>query len=353
MIRESTPKNNNIRILSLNGGGARGMFTISTLAELERIIMSKNNLDDVRIGKYFDLIVGTSIGGILALALASGKSARDLEITFLQNAIKIFPTRPNFINSIKKLIFPLYSSEPLRATIDSMIGSKSTFEDLSTRVVVPSINLSTGKSQFFKTPHNPDFTRDGKIKLIDAALATSAAPTYFESHYCSDLNAYFADGGLVANNPSYIGLLEVFKDMSSDFPNPQYEDIYILNIGTLADEYAVSPKILGMKYFKGYFRFWGGGERLILTTMTANQQLHKNMLLRELSAKNTRDNYIVLDDTIPNEASSDITLDNATESSLRNMQARGKQLASVQYSQNIQLRDLFNSPAKPFKRNKL
>lgn len=75
-----------------------------------------------------------------------------------------------------------------------MVGEESTFNDLKCRVLIPTVNLSTGKPQFFKTPHNPEFHRDGRIKLIDAALATSAAPTYFAPHYCVDLDSYFADG---------------------------------------------------------------------------------------------------------------------------------------------------------------
>ncbi|MDI7590834.1 CBASS cGAMP-activated phospholipase, partial [Cronobacter sakazakii] len=219
----------------LNGGGARGMFTISVLSEIERILASKHPNQDIKIGDYFDLITGTSIGGILALGLATGKSARELERVFIDRANDIFPKRWSLTNLLRSLCAPIYRSHPLRETIQEMIGAETTFNDLTRRVMIPAVNLSTGKPQFFKTPHNPDFTRDGPLKLIDAALATSAAPTYFAPHYCEDLRAYFADGGLVANNPSYIGLLEVFRDMNSDF-SVTHKDIHILNIGTVGEE---------------------------------------------------------------------------------------------------------------------
>lgn len=77
-----TSKNKTVRILSLNGGGARGLFTIAVLAEIERIIEVEEGKKGVSVGDYFDLITGTSIGGILALGLASGKSARTLEGVF-------------------------------------------------------------------------------------------------------------------------------------------------------------------------------------------------------------------------------------------------------------------------------
>lgn len=345
-------KSNEVRILSLNGGGARGLFTISVLAEIERILEETTNDENVRAGDYFDLITGTSIGGVLALGLAAGKSARELESVFREKAPSIFPRRPSWLKKLRAAFLPLYDSQPLYDTVANMIGEETTFDDLIRRVMIPAVNLSTGKPQFFKTPHNPEFNRDGRLRLVDAAMATSAAPTYFAPYYCEDLDAYFADGGLVANNPSFIGLHEVFRDMQVDFEHTTVSDVKILNIGTLGEEYTVSPSALAAKRNNGYFGLWGIGERLVLTTMTANQLLHKAMLLRELRTFDASDNYVYLDDTIPNEAASDITLDNASESSLRNLASRGKQLATDEYTKNPRVRTFFQSPAAPFKTKK-
>ncbi len=350
---EHLSSQNHVRILSLNGGGARGLFTISLLAEIERIIEEKSGINGFRIGDYFDLITGTSIGGILALGLAYGKSARELEMVFREQAGHIFPEQkyprifPAFRRKYRLARRPLYGSEALATTIASMVGEETTFNDLKCRVLIPTVNLSTGKPQFFKTPHNPEFNRDGRLKLIDAALATSAAPTYFAPHYCADLDAYFADGGLVANNPSFIGLHEVFRDMTADFPKAKVSDVKILNVGTLGEEYSLSPSSLAGK--SGYLGLWGMGERLVLSTMTANQQLHKAMLLRELSTNGSLSNYIYLDDTIPHEAASDITLDNASESSLSNLATRGRQLATEEFTKNKLLQGFFKTPARKFK----
>lgn len=338
-----------VRILSLNGGGARGLYTISVLAEIERIIEEKTGEKEVKTGDYFDLITGTSIGGILALGLASGRSARELEAVFRKKAPDIFPTRPSWLKKIRALFGPLYPSEPLREAVGSMVGENTVFNDLHRRVMVPAVNLSTGKPQFFKTPHNPEFNRDGRITLIDAAMATSAAPTYFAPHYCEDLDAYFADGGLVANDPSFIGLHEVLRDMKSDFQGARVEDVQILNIGTLGEEYTIRPSALTARRNNGYLGLWGAGERLVLTTMTSNQLLHKAMLLRELRSHEAEGNYVSLDDSVPNEAASDITLDNASQGSLRNLASRGKQTATVEYTKNPKVRAFFQLPATPFK----
>lgn len=340
----------NVKILSLNGGGARGLFTINVLAEIERIIEQSTNEKDVRVGNYFDLITGTSIGGILALGLAAGKSARELETVFREQAPKIFPPSSSWMKKVRAALNSRYRSQPLFDAVVSMIGPETTFGELERRVMIPAVNLSTGKPQFFKTPHNPMFNRDGRLKLVDAAMATSAAPTYFPPHHCQDLDAYFADGGLVANNPSFIALHEVLRDMTSDFPGVTVNDVTILNIGTLGEEYTVSPAALEAKRNNGYLGLWGLGERLVLTTMTANQLLHKSMLERELRTNGASENYVYLDDTVPNEAASDITLDNASVSSLRNLASRGKQLATDNFTKNSKLRAFFEYPAAPFKR---
>lgn len=344
-----------VRILSLNGGGARGLFTISVLAEIERMIVLKTGHKDVKIGRYFDLITGTSIGGILALGLAADKSACELEKVFRENAPLIFPQPkvpwffPKYRKNYRLATRALYKTEPLAKVITDMVGNTTTFDELTRRVMIPTVNLSTGKPQFFKTPHNSNFTRDGRLTLLDAALATSAAPTYFAPHYCNELNAYFVDGGLVANNPSFIGLHEVFRDMANDFPSAKISDVRILNIGTLGEEYAVNPSLLAKNKNNGYFRLWGMGERLVLSTMTANQQLHKSMLQRELSSHNALENYVYLDGSIPNEAANEITLDNASESTLRNLASRGKQLATEEFTKNKALQAFFTVPAQPFK----
>lgn len=337
-----------IKVLALNGGGVRGLFTITLLAELESIIEKREKRENVKIGDYFDLITGTSIGGILALGLASGKSARELQKTFETSAPDIFPVNRFRLKKWIQLFYPIYRSEPLYETVKSMIGDDTKFDDLERRVMITSLNLSTGKPKFFKTPHNPMFTLDGEIKLIDAAMATSAAPTYFKPHFISTLNHYFVDGGLVSNNPSFIGVREVLIDMKDDFPNAEPKDVKILNIGTLSENYCISPKTLSKKCSKGYLGLWGMGERLVLITMTANQHLQRFMLLRELKVLGISNNYVEIDETIPNEASSDITLDNASQSSLDALKGMGKKLGAERYTEVKELNDFFLKTAKPF-----
>lgn len=344
-----TEQLDSIKVLALNGGGVRGLFTITLLAELEAIIEKHEKRANVKIGDYFDLITGTSIGGILALGLASGKSARELKQAFEENAQHIFPLKrfkqKRWWHLLRRSI---YESEPLYETVKSMIGDTIKFEDLNKRVMITSVNLSTGRPKFFKTPHNPMFTFDREIRLIDAAMATSAAPTYFKPHYIEKLGHYFADGGLVANNPSFVGIREVLIDMKADFPDAEPKDVKVLNIGTLSEDYCISPNTLSKKCGKGYLGLWNMGERIVLTTMTANQHLQRFMLLREFKAHNIEKNYVEIDATIPNEAASEITLDNATSSSLDALRGMGKKLGAERYTEDPELRKFFLKPVKPF-----
>ena len=119
----------------------------------------------------------------------------------------------------------------------------------------------------------------------------------------------------------------------------------------MGEEYAISPSLLASKFKQGYLGLWGVGERLVLTTMTANQLLHQYMLKRQLAAYETIGNYVNLDSRVPNEAANDITLDNSSTSSLHNLATRGKQLAIEEYAKNMRLRCFFHTTAKPFEKS--
>lgn len=136
--------------------------------------------------------------------------------------------------------------------------------------------------------------------------------------------------------------------MKNDFPNAKPEDVQVLNIGTLSGDYCISPATLSKKYGKGYLGLWNMGERIVLTTMTANQHLQRFMLLREFKALNIEKNYVEIDETIPNEAASEITLDNASESSLKSLRGMGTKLGSERYTEDAELRKFFVKPAQLF-----
>ena len=318
-----------VRILSLNGGGVRGLYTITVLAEFERILA--NGDESYSIAEHFDLIAGTSIGGLLALGLADGKTARELQAKVLEHACTIFPPRKKIVPKILwdfwkgacTIFGNRYSGENIGKAVADIVGSDRTIRDLQRRVLIPTVNITTGKPLFVKTCHNPRFTRDDQLKLVDVARATSAAPTYFEPHYIEELKAYFVDGGLVADNPSYVAYHEAVTDLREEFEVESENQVFVLNIGTMSSEFCINPERMH-KLFAGYLRLWGLGSTLVETVMNGNQWMHHYMTNRALSGIN----YVSLDDTVPDQQASIITLDNSRPEALRALSARGIQKAT-------------------------
>ncbi|MCG9649843.1 patatin-like phospholipase family protein [Vibrio brasiliensis] len=337
-----------LRVLSLNGGGVRGLYTISVLAELEHILAKGD--ESYSIAEHFDLIAGTSIGGLLALGLADGKTARELKSKMLEHASTIFPPRkylPNFLwktwKGFRAVLGHRYNGVQISKAVEDIVGEERKVRDLQRRILIPTVNVSTGKPLFVKTCHNPRFTRDDRLKLVDVARATSAAPTYFEPHYIEELNAYFVDGGLVANNPSYIAYHEAVTDLKEEFNIHADEQIYVLNIGTMASEFCINPELIN-SWAPGYLRLWGLGSTLVETVMNGNQWMHHFMTARALS----KVNHVMLDDVVPDQQASIITLDNSRPEALKVLVARGKQKATEAIADSsLNLREIFFSDKAP------
>ena len=252
------PTNSTFRILTLDGGGIRGAFVAAFLAKLESSV-------DRPITDYFDLITGTSTGGIVAVALGLGLPTNTIRGIYSDNGARIFTLRNERLPSLKiRLAFWLAKKLQLKLpnsiNVNSLVHAKYTSKDLehiltdlfrdqtlgmvkSTRLVIPAIDLIKGSTVTFKTPHQPDLIRDKHIKAVDVALATAAAPTYFPAHALK--NTRYCDGGLWANNPSVVGFAEAVKILrvcsESDAPLFEQTDIRMLSIGTGKPQYFVKP----------------------------------------------------------------------------------------------------------------
>lgn len=227
------------RILSIDGGGILGTFPAAFLAGIEQQL-------DRPIGEYFDLISGTSTGGIIALGLGAGLSASEILRMYEERGPEIFGQHGNLlqnflankIRSIRWLYHRKYSSEKLRSTLVSLLGDRR-IGDAKHRLVIPAWNPTTRSVYIYKTPHHPRFRTDYKSRLVDAALATSAAPTYFQQHMTED-SVGLIDGGIWANNPIAVAVTEAIGILK--WPA---EQIYVLSLGCLDEAYAL-PKAAGV-----------------------------------------------------------------------------------------------------------
>lgn len=213
--------NRPFRILSLDGGGVMGAFSASALAAFEKATGRT-------IVEHFDLITGTSTGGIIAIGLAMGASAAEIRDFYTKEGAAIFPGRAgikNWVGRVKDLFSPKFSNEALRAAIAKVVGDRP-LREARTRLVIPSYDINAGKLYLFKTPHHETYCHHADLPAVDAALATSAAPTYFPPHTIQGLGT-FVDGGLWANCPAIVGAIEAL-----DFLGQAPEQVRMLSLST-------------------------------------------------------------------------------------------------------------------------
>ena len=233
-IRMPWPETQQFRILSIDGGGIRGIFSAAFLAGLE-----KRYLDGASAATCFDLIAGTSTGGIIALGLAAGLTADEIVNIYIERGCEIFPPPKGELSRIaepllRKLFHCFryrYDREALQELLEDTFGDRR-LRDASSRLCVPSFDGRYGEVYIFKTPHHPDFRRDASERMTKVAAATGAAPTYFQP--LRDGGYTFVDGGVWANNPVMIALV----DALTCFAVPQ-ESISILSIGCGSKPYVV------------------------------------------------------------------------------------------------------------------
>ena len=227
------------RILSIDGGGILGTFPAAFLAELE------NHLEKP-IGCYFDLIVGTSTGGIIAIALGLGHTASEILDFYTEYGPKIFGGN-RFARQVRQFFRPKHDSGALRQAITNTIGEKR-IGDSRTRLVIPAWNPQIRSVYVYKTAHHKRFRTDFKSLAVDAAMATSAAPTFLQQHTTTQ-GASLIDGGVWANNPSGIAVVEAIAVLGW-----APESIHMLSVGCLDETYTIHKKAgfgrIGLKTIK-------------------------------------------------------------------------------------------------------
>jgi patatin-like phospholipase/acyl hydrolase len=218
------------RILSLDGGGINGTFTASVLTHLEE-------LTGKRLAEHFDLLTGTSTGGIIALGLGLNIAPRRILDFYLDRGPELFPTSAavRLVHGLRHLFRHKYSQAPLRRSLSEMLEDRRLGES-TCRLVIPSYDCNAGRVQLFKTAHEPRLIRDYRTRAVDIAMATAAAPTYYPPFTAPDGQA-FLDGGIWANCPIVVGLLEAVFVLHAP-PT----DVEVLSIGTTDAPFDVAKR---------------------------------------------------------------------------------------------------------------
>lgn len=289
--------------LALTGGGYRGLFTARALQEMEDHIGEP-------IGRHFDLTYGTSIGGIIALAVAFEVPMSKVVQTFVDYGEAIFPPKPKgkiaaLVSYTKRFKTPQYRAEMLREVITKLIDKDATLNDVVHAVGIPAVNVTEGHPQVFKSRHKKEWTRDWKFKAVDVALATSAAPTFFELAEVG--GCLYADGGLFANAPDLLALHE-----AEYFFGVNSEAIRMLSIGTTTKSYSVAFSA-GRQF--GLYE-WMRDVRLFNVTISSQQQFVEQLMLHKLGSR-----YLRVDHPPSSEQTADLGLDVATEAARKTLLA--------------------------------
>ena len=204
-------------LLAVTGGGYRGLFSAEILAAAEEEGRTP-------LASRFDMVAGTSIGGILAIGLACGVRARDLAAAILEHGPAIFRPHPFSFAGLSR---SRYSSDGLKRTIETILGkarSARPFAEIPIPLVVSAVHEGTGAPRLFRSGGDASGSSD-QVSILDVALATSAAPTYFPPHRIHD--GFYVDGGLIANAPDVVILTEAIRRFGCHL-----EECHLLSIGT-------------------------------------------------------------------------------------------------------------------------
>lgn len=316
------------KVLSIDGGGIRGLVALQMLAELEEEMGQPA-------AKMFDLMIGTSTGGIIVSALNIPNpdkpdeplySARDIIRYYEENGPEIFkkPFFKRVLGTVGQLFrAPQYDNKVLRQTLEHFLG-KTTMQEGLTNAQITTYEIERARPFYFRNRLNPMLRgRDYNFTNADVCMATSATPTYFpgveifsrktvEGQDRPTTRFATVDGGVYVNNPALIGSLEARKMIAG-----RDMDLVVISLGT-GDASTATPLedynksgIIGVA--RKFVNWSLGGQ-----SQQADKQLSD---LRDLLGED----YMRFDARLPTNISPD--MDDASKENLRALNAFGKQLA--------------------------
>nr|VDD47809.1 unnamed protein product [Brassica oleracea] len=365
-----------VTILSLDGGGVRGIMVGVILAYLEeqlqfnykipffwlyfraiqytlyivqlcRYIYKALDGEDMRLADYFDVVAGTSTGGLMTAMLTvpdeTGRprfSAKDIVPFYLQHSPKIFP-QPGGLAALlpklpKLLSGPKYDGVYLRNLLNNLLGETRLHQTV-TNVVIPTFDMKKLQPTIFSS-YQALVDPSLDVKISDICIGTSAAPTYFPPHYFQNEDIqgktsefHLVDGGVTANNPTLLAMTAVTKQIVNDNPDMGelkplgYNKFLVVSIGTGSAQ--KEKKYSARKAAKWGIISWlydNGSTPILDITMESSRDIvdfHSSVVFK---ARQSEDKYLRIDDdTLKGDASS---MDLATKSNLENLVTIGEKM---------------------------
>ena len=283
-----------LRVLALSGGGFLGLYTATVLAGLEARAGRP-------LGRCFGMLAGTSIGGLLGMALAFEVPMRVVVELMLNHGSRVFSHRPLPHGAVSRLLDlsrsvtgPKYGGRELREALRSVLGERRLGEALHP-LVIPAVDVLACRSKVFKTPHGQVQESDAELPIVDVVMAACAAPAYFPSVRVGE--RLYADGGLFAVAPDQIALHE-----AQHFLDIPPERVSMLSVGTATARYRPRE---GVEDPQAGAVGWLSEGRLILTMLSVQQQHVQAMMEDRLGS-----HYLRLDADWP--ANAGLGIDVAT-----------------------------------------
>ncbi|AES94730.1 putative phospholipase A(2) [Medicago truncatula] len=345
---------NFITVLSIDGGGVRGIIPGVILAYLESQLQEIDG-EDARIADYFDVIAGTSTGGLITTMLATPNrkannrplfAAKEIVPFYLQNLPNIFPQQSGIfaplISTTKALTGSKYNGEYLHKLIRNMTQDTLLSQTL-TNVVIPSFDVQKLQPTIFSS-YQIEAEPALDVLLSDICIATSAAPTYLPAHYFEKKDEHgnvikeynLIDGGVAANNPSMVAIREVTKhiirkpDGSGD-NGIGYDRFIVISLGTGSNksERKYNAKMVA-KWGALTWLFNNGSTPILDCFNEASNDMvdYHNAVL--FTALQSQDNYLrIQDDTLQGELAS---VDISTKENLNNLVKVGEQLLKKKFT---------------------
>ncbi|MDR0609251.1 MAG: patatin-like phospholipase family protein [Planctomycetaceae bacterium] len=252
------------KILSVDGGGFRGVYAAHILKRIEE----EYQVDWTR---DFDMIIGTSTGSIIAAGLVFGLRASEIARMYEGFGKSVFKKkwfcRSKWFGWIPSLFASPYNAGNLKKELDKIFGNKR-LGDYSFPLIIPATDIGNGSVYVFKTQYDSDFVRDKDIKVSDAVLSSCSAPAYFDPHQTDKY--LLADGGLWANSPGLVATIDAKYRLHKSL-----DELRILSVGTGESRsfYSMGKSWCGW----GFLTRWNR-EQLIATILNLQAQSANNML---------------------------------------------------------------------------
>ncbi|GAV82040.1 Patatin domain-containing protein [Cephalotus follicularis] len=337
---------NLITVLSIDGGGIRGIIPGTMLAFLEDQLQKLDG-EEARIADYFDVIAGTSTGGLVTAMLTAPNeqnrplfAAKDINDFYLEHCPKIFPQNSSAFASATKLVKslhgPKYDGKYLHTLLKEKLGDTLLHQTL-TNVVIPTFDIKRLQPIIFSS-YQVKKTPTIDAPLSDICIGTSAAPTYLPAHYFETKDSTgkvrefnLIDGGVAANNPALVAISEVTKEITRGNPDffpikpTDYGRFLVVSLGTGAAKFEE-------KYDAKEAASWGllgwltsdGSTPLIDVFTESSSDMVDFHLSTVFQALHCEQNYLrIQEDALSGTESS---VDIATEENLENLVKVGEKL---------------------------